>query len=66
MRADSAATKLFTEGSPRPSRQIWAVTIGGNLGDHDVQYNIRDGCDIVGIDAQNGDIWLGARFDAEI
>ena len=59
-------TELFTEDSPRLNRQIWAVQIGGNFGDHDVQYNIRNGYGIVGIDAQNGDIWLRARYNREI
>ena len=59
-------TELFTEDSPRLNRQIWAVQIGGNFGDHDVPYNIRNGYGIVGIDAQNGDIWLRARYNREI
>ena len=59
-------TELFTEDSPRLNRQIWAVQIGGNFGDHDVAYNIRNGYGIVGIDAENGDIWLRARYNREI
>ena len=59
-------TELFTEDSPRLDRQIWAVQIGGNFGDHDVQYDIRNGYGIVGIDAENGDIWLRARYNREI
>ena len=58
--------ELFTEGSPRLDRQIWAVQIGGNFGDHDVPYTIRNGYGIVGVDAQNGDIWLRARYNREI
>ena len=42
------------------------MQIGGNFGDHDVAYNIRNGYGIVGIDAQNGDIWLRARYNREI
>ena len=42
------------------------MQIGGNFGDHDVAYNIRNGYGIVGIDSQIGDIWLRSRFDAEI
>ena len=59
-------TELFSEGSPRLNRQIWAVQIGGNFGDHDEPYTIEKGYGIVGIDAQNGDIWLRARYDNEI
>ena len=59
-------TELFTEDSPRLNRQIWAVQIGGNFGDHDVPYDIRNGYGIVGIDAENGDIWLRARYNREI
>lgn len=58
--------ELFTTDSPRLNRQIWAVQIGGNFGDHDVPYNIRNGYGIVGIDAANGDIWLRARYNREI
>ena len=59
-------TELFTEDSPRLDRQIWAVQIGGNFGEHDVPYDIRNGYGIVGIDAENGDIWLRARYNREI
>ena len=59
-------TELFTVDSPRLNRQIWAVQIGGNFGDHDVPYNIRNGYGIVGIDAENGDIWLRARYNREV
>ena len=58
--------ELFTEGSPRLDRQIWAIQIGGNFGEHDVPYTIRNGYGIVGVDAQNGDIWLRARYNREI
>ena len=58
--------ELFTEGSPRLDRQIWAVQIGGNFGVHDDPYTIRNGYGIVGVDAQNGDIWLRARYNREI
>ena len=59
-------TELFTEGSPRLDRQIWAVQIGGSFGEHDVPYNIRNGIAITAVDAENGDIWLRARYNAEI
>ena len=50
----------------RLNRQMWAVQTGGNFGDHDVPYNIRNRYGIVGIDAENGDIWLRARYNREI
>ena len=57
---------LYTPDSPRMQRQIWAVQIGGTFPDDLDTYRVPFGYGIVGIDAINGDIWLRARYDAEV
>ena len=65
---------LYSDDSPRLERQIWAVQIDADWSrqiDVDLSrdpepYSIPYGYGIVGIDAQNGDIWLRARYDHEI
>ncbi len=57
---------LYSPDSPRMLRQIWAVQIGGTFPDDPDPYRVPYGYGIVGIDAQNGDIWLRARYDQEI
>ncbi len=59
-------SNLYSEDSPRLDRQIWAVQIGGTFPDDTRPYTIPFGYGIVGIDAENGDIWLRARYDHEI
>ncbi len=57
---------IYSEDSPRLYRQIWAVQIGGAFPGDVRPYDIPYGFGIVGIDAENGDIWLRARYDHEI
>lgn len=57
---------LYTPDSPRMRRQIWAVQIGGTFDDDPNPYPVEFGYGIVGVDAENGDIWLRARYDREI
>ncbi len=57
---------IYSDDSPRLNRQIWAVQIGGAFPGDVRAYDITYGYGIVGIDAENGDIWLRARYDHEI
>lgn len=60
---------LYSDDSPRLERQIWAVQIDADWprDTRDTRpYSIPYGYGIVGIDAENGDIWLRARYDHEI
>lgn len=57
---------LYTPDSPRMQRQIWAVQVGGKFDTDPSPYRVPYGYGIVGIDAINGDIWLRARYDAEV
>lgn len=57
---------LYSPDSPRRLRQIWAVQVGGKFDDDPNPYRVPFGYGIVGVDAINGDIWLRARYDAEV
>ena len=57
---------LYTPDSPRMQRQIWAVQVGGKFDDDPDPYRVPYGYGVVGVDAINGDIWLRARYDAEV
>ena len=57
---------LYSPDSPRMLRQIWAIQVGGTFPDDPDPYRVPFGYGIVGIDALNGDIWLRARYDAEV
>ena len=57
---------LYSDDSPRLERQIWAVQIDADWSRNPKPYSIPYGYGVVGIDAENGDIWLRARYDHEI
>ena len=59
-------SELYSPDSPRMLRQIWAIQVGGTFPDDPNPYRVPFGYGIVGIDAINGDIWLRARYDAEV
>ena len=59
-------SELYSPDSPRMLRQIWAIQVGGTFPDDPNPYRVPHGYGIVGIDAINGDIWLRARYDAEV
>ena len=59
-------SELYSPDSPRMLRQIWAIQVGGTFPDDPNPYRVPHGYGIVGIDVINGDIWLRARYDAEV
>ena len=59
-------SELYSPDSPRMLRQIWAIQIGGTFPNDPDPYRVDHGYGVVGIDAINGDIWLRARYDAEV